>query len=128
LRLRNPRHGRERCRQLRPVAVLAALDLGELADQLPVASCHAPLTGARAAGASILTLLVPKPGAPFPGAPFSHARLPSPRLISMLSKSGAYPRLANATPVLTAPQRSSPSLAWPIRAKSRRALPERYLH
>jgi hypothetical protein len=29
-----------------------------------------PLTGARAAGASILTLLVPKPGAPLPGAPF----------------------------------------------------------
>jgi hypothetical protein len=52
----------------------------------------------------------------------------SPRLISMLSKSGQYPRLTNAAPVLTAPQRSSPSLAWPIRAKSRRALPERYLH
>src|SRR6516164_5040857 len=56
--------------------------------QLPVASCHAPLTGARAAGASILTLLVPKPGAPVPGASFSPARLASWRMISMLLKSG----------------------------------------
>jgi hypothetical protein len=27
--------GRERCRQLRPVAVLAALNLGKFTDQLP---------------------------------------------------------------------------------------------
>jgi hypothetical protein len=42
---------------LRAIRPLAALDLGELADQLPV----------RAAGASILTLLVPKPGPHFRG-------------------------------------------------------------
>jgi hypothetical protein len=30
-----PLLGRERCRQLRPVAVLAALNLGKFTDQLP---------------------------------------------------------------------------------------------
>src|SRR5260370_40551721 len=30
--------GRERCRQLRPVAVLAALNLGKFTDQLPAAA------------------------------------------------------------------------------------------